>query len=397
MDDSVAHGSAPRPPRLTALLARPWLFHVSFLQPLMIWIAWAQWRGLTAGLLNHRVVIAPDHLEGTGVLEFWVHGTQPWFDWVPFIHPPGYTVFMNISAAFAEFFGGFEQAIFQQIFWQGLLCKLAVMALLHWALGRWKGSGWGLLAAVLYGLSPNTLRPFEHYPLASLLSAFALVALVEWAQHWDRVRRRTAIVAVLVAVLLHLSIWFLVGGLVAGLFFLIPQRRREVAVAALMMIGLFFLTTYPGLYRVLAGGPGDQESPVAGTLTLEWTNPALLLCSFCVFLPWLWSQRVGLALGCSVLLFAGVTLGLQFLQVADGQPYPFSLHYFELAEPTMVVSSVWGLASLRGLESTRLRSTAGLLTAGLLVSQVGFFIYCQKWVFLNIHWFWMLLNPFGGL
>jgi len=393
MDDSPQEEPAASS---RSLLARPWLLHFAVLQPLVLWIAWAQWRGLTAGLLNHRVVIAPDHLEGTGVLEFWVHGRQPWFDWVPFIHPPGYTVFMNLSAGGAEFFGGFEQAIFQQIFWQGLVFKSAGMALLGWALARWKGPSWGLLGATLYAFSPNTLRPFEHYPLASLLSAFALVALVEWAQHWDRARRRTAIAAVLVAVMLHLSIWFLVGGLVAGLFFLQADRRREVAFASAMMIGLFFLTTYPGLYRVLAGGAGDAESPVSGSVTLEWTNPVLLLCSLSVFLPWLWKQRIGLALGCSVLMFAGVTLALQILQMADGQPYPFSLHYFELAEPTMIVAAVWGVASLRALERDVLRRTGGVLAAGLLVSQLGFFIYCQKWIFLNIHWFWMLLNPFSS-
>jgi hypothetical protein len=304
---------------------------------------------------------------------------------------------MNLSATVATLFGGFDQAIFQQIFWQGLLWKSATMVLLSWALGRWKGPGWGLLAATLYGFSPNTLRPFEHYPLASLLSAFALVSLVEWALHWDLRRRRTAIAAVLIAVLLHLSIWFLVGGLVAGLFFLVPARRREVAVAAISMIGLFFLTTYPGLYRVLAGGPGEQISPVAGSVTLEWTNPTLLLCSLCLFLPWLRRQPVGLALGCSVLFFTGVTLGLQYFQMADGQPYPFSLHYFELAEPTMIVASVWGLASLSALGSMRSKVAGTAMAAGLLVSQVGFFIYCQKWVFLNIHWFWMLLNPFSDV
>jgi len=304
---------------------------------------------------------------------------------------------MNLSAAAATAFGGFEQAIFQQIFWQGLLWKSAVMVLLSWGLGRWKGPGWGLLAATLYGFSANTLRPFEHYPLASLLSAFALVSLVDWAQHWDRRRQRTAIVAVLLAVLLHLSVWFLVGGLVAGLFFFVPSRRREVAVSAAMMIGLFFLTTYPGLYRVLAGGPGEQLSPVSGSVTLEWTNPALLVCSLGLFLPWVRGQRIGLALGCSVLFFTVVTLGLQFFQVADGQPYPFSLHYFELAEPTMIVASVWGLASLDSVGSMRTKVVATAMAAGLVLSQVGFFIYCQKWVFLNIHWFWMLLNPFSEI
>jgi hypothetical protein len=201
----------------------------------------------------------------------------------------------------------------------------------------------------------------------------------------------------LFAVLLHLSVWFLVGGLVAGLFFFVPARRREVAATAASMIGLFFLTTYPGLYQVLAGGPGEQLSPVAGSVTLEWTNPALLCCSLCLFLPWLRRQRVGLALGCSVLFFVGVTLALQYFQVADGQPYPFSLHYFELAEPTMIVASVWAVASLGALGSVRARGAAAAMTAGLLVSQVGFFIYCQKWVFLNIHWFWMLLNPLSDV
>ena len=373
--------------------SRHWLFHFAILQPLVLWIAWAQWKGMTAGLLNHRVVIAPDHLEGQGVLEFWVHGSQPWFEWVPFIHPPGYTVFMNLSAMSAETFGGFEQAIFQGIFWQGVLWKSAGMALFTWAVTRWKSPKWGLFAATLYAFSPNTLRPFEHYPLASLLSALAVVAIVEWGIEGTRTQRRNVVVIVLAAVLLHLSIWFVVGGLVAGLFFLIPARRREIALTSVTMIGLFFCTTYPGLYEVIAGGAGNSPEKTWGGLSIEWTNPVLLASSFLVFLPWLWKQRVGLALGCSVLLFTTVTLTLQFFQLADGQPYPFSLHYFELVEPAMILAAVWGLAGLRSQGGWLLPKCGTLLAGVVLLSQTGFFLYCQKWVFLHIHWFWVLMNP----
>ena len=130
-------------------------------------------------------------------------------------------------------------------------------------------------------------------------------------------------------------------------------------------------------------------------MTLEWTNPVLFACSLLVFLPWLWKNRIGLALGCSVLLFTGVTLSLQFLQVADGQPYPFSLHYFELVEPVMILGAVWALSQLIGSDQPAQRWAGRLLSGALLLSQLSFFIYCQKWVFLNIHWFWMLMNPFS--
>ena len=374
----------------------PWLLYGLVLQPLVLWIAWGQWRGLRTGLLNHQVVIAPDHLEGQGVLELWVHGTQPWFDWVPFIHPPGYTVFMNISAMSAEMFGGFEQAIFQQILWQGLFFKSAGMALFVWAGTRWKSPGWGVFAAAMYAFSPNTLRPFEHYPMASFLSALAVVAVIEWALDGAVERRRwTAVIAVFVAVMLHLSIWFVVGGLIAGLFFLMPARRREIFSTSALMIGAFFCTTYPGLYRVLEGGGGTNPERTVGVMTLEWTNPVLFACSLLVFLPWFWKNRIGLALGCSVLLFTGVTLSLQFFQVADGQPYPFSLHYFELVEPVMILGAVWGLSQLIGSDQSAQRWAGRILSGALLLSQFSFFIYCQKWVFLNIHWFWMLMNPFS--
>ena len=370
-------------------------FGFVILQLVSLWIAWVHWQGLRRGLLRHRVIDAPDHLEGTGVLELWVHGTQPWFEWVPFIHPPGYTVFMNGSAWAAEAFADFDQAIFQQILWQGAAWKAATMALLFWAFSRWRTPGWALFAAALYAFSSNTLRPFEHYPLASLLSGFALVALVEWARRGDRSSQRLAVGAVLLAVMLHLSIWFVVGGFVAALFFQWAGRRREIATLSFVMIGLFLLTTYPGLYKVLFAGNSQVDSGPHGTLTIEWTNPVLLASCVLVFLPAGWRDRVGVSLGSAVLFFATVTLGLQHLQFADGQPYPFSLHYFELAEPAMCIAAVWGLSAL--VSRGGVQRWLGLGAAGLLlVSQVGFYIYCQKWIFLNIHWLWILLNPLGG-
>ena len=391
--------------RLARLVASPWPITLGVLLPIVAWLGWVHWRGLMAGALDHRSERILDegsdvisHLEGSGVIELWVHGTQPWFSWVPYIHPPGYSVFMNLTNYTAYKFGGDDLSVFHHIFWQGVVFKAVVMLLLAWALTRWKGAPWGILGAALYAFSPNSLRPFEHYPLATLLGAVTVVALVEWGLHGDTRRRNIAIGAVLVSVLLHLSLWFIIGGLVAGLFFLHPERRKEIAVASVVMIGAFMLVTplpnsSQSLYEVLDFGTGTEPGRNIGVVTIEWTNPFLLVMSLLVFLPWVRQERVPTCLGCGVVLFTGVTVVLQHFQLADGQPYPFSLHYFELLEPTLVLAGTWVLATLWQRSSGRLRWLVLGLVLLLLASQVGFFIYSQKWVFTNPLWFWMLLIP----
>ena len=330
-------------------------------------------------------------------MELWVHGPKPWGAWTRYIHPPGYSLFMNLTDLSASRFGGSEQAVFHQIFWQGLFFKCAVMLLITWALTRWKNAGWGLFGAALYAVSPNTLRPFEQYPLATLLSAFAVVALVEWGLRPGRGTRTLAIVAVLGAVLLHLSVWFVVAGMVAALFFSMPGRRKEIALVAAAMTGIFMLTTYPGLYTVLEAGNSITHEHEVGFMAIEWTNPALLAAALLVFIPSLWRERLPVVLGFGVLSFTGVTLVLQYVQLADGKPYPYGLHYFELLEPAMVFAAVWALASLRERARGSLRWGVLALCGGLLLSQLLSFVSCQAALFLDVHWFWKLLTPWGGL
>ena len=366
------------------LLSTPWPVTFGLLVPLQLLLAWTQYKGLSMGVLSR------------GVMELWVHGRQPTLAWVPFIHPPGYSLFMNVVDTTSAALDVDPAA---HVLVHGWLCHAAVVVLVAWAMNRWLDARAALVAAALVALSPNGLRPFEHYPLATLLSTGALLACVELARRGDKRSMWIAIVAVWIATDLHLSTWFAIGGTMALVFATMAERRKVAFVASAAMIGGFLLTTIPGLWRVLAMGAGDDPERTVGTMTVEWTNPALLALLVVWFVPWLFKRAPeAAALACGIAAFSAVTLELQRMQVADGQPYPYSLHYFELVDPALAVCAAWALhlGATGGAPGRRRGGGAALAARGLIASQGWFLLQGQGWVFLNKFWFWAILWPFGG-
>ncbi len=360
------------------LLASPWPLTLGLLVPLQLLLAWVQLEGWERNVLAR------------GVMELWVHGPQPPLAWVPFIHPPGYAIFMN-GVDWSSRALGIDPAL--HVLVHGWMCRVALVGHVAWAMNRWTGPRTALFAAALVALSPNGVRPFEHYPLATVLGTGALIAIGEFARQGTDRSRWIAVGAVFVAVELHLSIWFAVGGTMAAIFFAMPDRRRDAGVASAWMIGLFMATTVPGLWRVLGMGMGNTEEHTAGVTSLEWTNPFLLGASLLILLPPLFRRaRPGAAFACGVVLFTVVTVALQYAQIADGQPYPYSLHYFELVDPLMAMTAAWALH----LVAKDRAWLAVLLGAPLLVTQADRLLDGQGWVFLNKFWFWAILWPFSG-
>ncbi len=156
---------------LRRITASPWPITLGLLVPFVLLMGHTQARGLEANLL-HR-----------GVVELWVHGAQPDLAWVPYIHPPGYSLFMNFFDTFNQFYG-WDEAL--MTLWVGWLSRAAIVVAVAGAGVRWLGPRWALLAATLTALSPQGVRPFEHYPLASLLGTFGLIAIVEFGRRGDR-------------------------------------------------------------------------------------------------------------------------------------------------------------------------------------------------------------------
>jgi len=364
------------------LLQSPWPLTLGLLVPLQFVLLWIQWQGWT------REVLA------RGVMELWVHGPQPALAWVPFIHPPGYSLFMNVTHWSSSVLGVDPAA---HILAQGWLCRAVLVVLVAWAVDRWTGPRTGLLASTLVALSPNSLRPFEHYPLATVLGTIALIAVVEFAREGTPRSKWVAVGAVLVAVELHLSVWFLIGGTMATIFFVMSSRRRDAAIASTAMIGGFLLTTVPGLWRVLGMGMGNTEEHTAGVTSIEWTNPWLLGAAGLVLLPPLCLRaREAAAIAVGIGTFTLVTVALQYQQIADGQPYPSSLHYFELVDPAMAICAAWGLFLIGSREGRGWSIAATIGGTALVLSQAVLLLDGQAWVFLNKFWFWAIVWPFGG-
>jgi hypothetical protein len=358
------------------LATNPWPIVLGVLTPFVLITAWLQDRGARIGIVDSG-----------GLLEYWVHGLfEPW-SWVPYIHPPLYSVLMNSADFYA---GWFDLDVSSVIIGHAAIAHVVVVLFVAWFLWRELGAGWAQIGAAMVAFSPNWVRPFENYPLGSALMALAAIAILNLAIHGSWSAFLVAIFAVLAAVELHLSNWFCIGGLMAGIFFLQRERRVKAALASIVMVGLFMLSTVPGLWQVLEEGPDADADATRGGMTLEWTNPLLYLpFLFWLAPPLLRSMRVPAVACLGVLLFTGVSLGLQHFQLADGQPYPYCLHYFELVDTPLVLAAVLVLAGLWRGSSERVwvRRLVALLAGILVLSQFALYCWGQRYVLLPGHSF----------
>jgi hypothetical protein len=371
------------------LATNPWPIVLGVLVPFVLATAWLQDRGVRLGCDQHGAQHEGHEsiVDAGGLLEYWVHGLfEPW-SWVPYIHPPLYSVLMNSADFYA---GWFDLDVYSVIIGHAALAHVLVVVFVAWFLWRELGAGWAQVGAAMVAFSPNWVRPFENYPVGSALMALAAIAILNLAIHGSWSAFAVAVFAALAAVELHLSNWFCIGGLMAGMFFLVKGRRIKAALASILMIGLFMLSTFPGLWQVIEEGPDADAEATVGGMTLEWTNPLLYL-PLIIWLapPLIRRMRVPASAACGVLLFTAVSLGLQHFQLADGQPYPYCLHYFELVDTPLILAGVLALAALSKNGGERLWLQRGvILLAGLLVvSQFALYCWGQRYVLLSEHTF----------
>ncbi len=205
-----------------------------------------------------------------------------------------------------------------------------------------------------------------------------------------------ALVAGLSAVLMNLLTWFAIGGLTASLFFMLPHRRRVLLVFSVLIIGLFMSTTYPGLYEALAfeRDPSRGMAEMGG-LSLGWTNFVLLGPAGLWLMPALRRHDpMAAGLGFAALAFTFAVLLMQHYQLADGQAYPDSYHYFVIIDPVLVFAAVLALSSCWQLSEGFInRGLVGGLVVVTLLSQLFFYLRGQDQIWLNPHWFWILGLP----
>jgi len=347
---------------------------------LVAWTAWTQLRGLRLGVIDELVA------------EYWVHGPQPPWAWVPFIHPPLYSQFMNgIDAAAQQWLiRPHELVLIQGAVLQGGLLLLAA-----WWGHRHLGARWSLLLLLLLACVPSQVRPFEQYPLTGVLLTLAALAWIRLASGGGRGAAPAAAAIALVTVELHLLCALLLTGLILCLLWRTPARRGPLAGAALALAVLFAVSTWPGLYEVLAQA-SDAEDSLADRrgVSLGWTNPLLFLPLTLMFSSRLRSRAPNaVALSGGVLLFAAGVLVLQALGLAGGQPFPYSFHYFVLVDPLLVLVAVMWLREgyAAGLSGRLLGSLLGLV----LISQLLLSVQGHLLLWWNPHWIWILGVPWG--
>jgi hypothetical protein len=199
------------------------------------------------------------------------------------------------------------------------------------------------LAALLLLSTASWLRPFEHYPLAGALGLATLLLLGRWAERGGAALAAVTAALGFAASCVHIWVACLLALAVLELAGRHPERRRGLLLllAAWTLAGLW--VAWPEAFRLLARGPGPRGGE--GGPSLEWTNPVLLFTAI------LAARRRDIApLAASSLALVALVLVAQALQLADGQPWPWSLHYLSLVDPVLALGAAlsvrtrWGAA-----------------------------------------------------
>jgi len=261
----------------------------------------------------------------------------------------------------------------------------------------WMSPRFTVLLVVLVTFIPAGIRPFEQYPISKLLLVIASFAIIHFARTGTWGAGLAAIVAGLATVEMNLLCWFAIGGLLASLFVLLPHRRKGLALFSLLLIALFMSTTYPGLYEALAfkRDPSRGMAEMSGGLSMGWSNYVLLLpLALWLFPSIRRHDPVGASVGASGLAFIVVVLSMQHFQLADGQGYPDSYHYFVIIDPILVFGALLALWTAWQVAETRFtRQLLAVALVVMLLSQFGYYLRGQLNIWLNPHWFWILGLP----
>ncbi len=331
---------------------------------------------IAALAVAHGVLLGWDFLAGTMWGEPLLQDADQHLVWSPYIHPPLYAEFLIVVWRFADWMDA--DARYYIYLYSALLSGGLVVVVALW-LRHHGGAAAGLLGAVLVAVSPNSLRPYEEYPLMKGMVVVVALLTVAYVRRGGSRWAAGAVVAGLVAAELHLSAWFVTGPLFAAVFFTMPHRRRGIAVASVAVIGLFLATTYPGLWDVLADGPDRPPDwvtpPWRETISLEWTNPWL----FAPLLLWLHPAVRAAAPGVGTLAFGavgytGITLGLQVAGLAiGGGGGAEAHHYFELIDTLLVLGAVGALGAAARAWPQR-PSAVHLVAVVLVITQLLAFL-----------------------
>lgn len=349
-----------------------------------LWLQFVQWTGLTSGLIDR------------GMIELLAHETPPFLSWSGGVHPPLYSVVLGIAER-AQGWTGLDAGLW--LYLHGAVCNVLLVVIIGGIAWRWLGPWPGVAAAWLLAFGTEALRPFEHYPISALATTLAAVAALALARHGGKRRIGVAVVLGFLALWLHLSPWFLLGPLLVLLW--LGTRRRELVTAAGIVLVAWMATTYPGLYRQLGeGGPGGSETGIA---TVGWLNVAL-------FLPlgvWLFVNvgrggedvRVHRSLALAIGLYTAATFALQLIQLADGQPYPSSLHYFALVEPVLVLAAIAALTTgWRATTGMAGRGALVLISVAIVVTQLVRWQDGMTWIWRSQRTVWLqALQPWNWL
>ncbi|HCP47513.1 MAG TPA: hypothetical protein DIU15_15840 [Deltaproteobacteria bacterium] len=225
----------------------------------------------------------------------------------------------------------------------------------------------------------------------------SVLAIVHFSRKGTLSAAAVAVAAAFMTVEMNLLCWFALTGLLLVLLALLPERRKGLALAALATVAFFMATTYPGLYDALAfkRDPSRGMAELGGTLSLGWSNPVLLLPLVLWLIPRVrYRDPHGAGIGGAVAAFTVAVLLMQHFELADGQPFPDSYHYFVIIDPLMVLGSVLALHAAFGASRERWTRQLLLLCCFLLVvSQLLYYVRGQSHVWLNLHWFWILGLP----
>jgi len=261
------------------------------------------------------------------------------------------------------------------------------------------------VALVLLLLSPAGLRPFEQYPAACLLLTGACWMSVRFAQQGGRGTLLLGAGLGLAAVSLHLSCGLLLGPMLLFLALCHPSRRAPLLGAAAAILGLFFASTFwpdhdlwplfdqPHIYF-------NEERPLGsfrwGDISLEWTNPLLLLPLLLWVHPRIRAESpLGTALAASAATYTALTFTLMASGLALTGDRASAHHYFELIDPLLIGLAVLGVqgvvnTSTPAVTAVRRRALLGLLLASqtaLLISGLLFLreVAVSPWMWLDFH------------
>ena len=344
------------------------------------WLHFTTWVGLDNGLIDR------------GILELLQHETPDFGSWSGRVHPPLYSVVLWMAEHWGPAVGVAPE---RALFVQGAVSHVGMVLLVAAAAWRWLGAWPAVAVAWLLAFGTESMRPFEHYPISALAATSAGVALLGLSRGGERAAIAVTAGLGFFAFMLHLQPWFLFGPWLVALWLLLPERRRALQWAGGAVFVAFMATTYPGLYRQLVDGGGLGGTD--GSWTFGWMNGFLYLPL--LLLPGLKraEDRSWLALGAGLVGYAGVTFGLQMAQIADGQPYPSSLHYFALVEPLAALLAVYTLMSVWARGGV-LRGGAGVIALVMTATQLWRWVDGMTWLWRQQDGMWrQALNPLNWL